>query len=256
MVTHLGQVVGTVEYMSPEQAGANVADVDTRSDVYSLGVLLYELLTGRTPLDRRQLQALPLTEVLRRVREEEPPLPSKRLAEADADLAALAARRGTEPRQLRAQVRGELDWIVMKALDKDRSRRYETAAALAADVEHHLRDEPVLAGPPSTAYRLWKFARRHRTALAAVVTVLIALVAGAAVSVAWAVRALQAETEAKRERDHARRQAYRPTSRPPPPPSKVRISASPGPPWTPLPRSTAAGNGATSTAAWIAPRLF
>ena len=154
-------MVGTLEYMSPEQASFNSLDVDTRSDVYSLGVLLYELLTGTTPFTEKELEKAGMLEMLRVIREEEPPKPSTRLSTADG-LPTLAANRGTEPAKLTKLVRGELDWIVMKALEKDRSRRYETANGFATDVQRYLADEPVLACPPSAAYRLRKFVRRNK----------------------------------------------------------------------------------------------
>jgi WD40 repeat protein/serine/threonine protein kinase len=165
LFTEFGAVVGTLEYMSPEQAGLNELDIDTRSDVYSLGVLLYELLTGTTPLGRERLKDPGLVEALRLIREEEPPRPSARLS-TTAELPALAANRGLEPKRLRGVVRGELDWIVMKALEKDRGRRYQTASAFAADVGRYLADEPVQACPPSALYRFGKFARRNKAALA------------------------------------------------------------------------------------------
>jgi WD40 repeat protein len=181
LVTGLGAVVGTPEYMSPEQAGLNQLDIDTRSDVYSLGVLLYELLTGTTPLAGKRSKETPLLDVLRLVREEDPPRPSMRLT-ALTDLPTIAAKRGLEPKRLTRLVRGELDWIVMRALEKDRNRRYETAAGFAADVQRYLADEPVLACPPSVGYRLHKFVRRNRgpvLAAAALVTVLAAAAVGA-----------------------------------------------------------------------------
>src|SRR5215472_13233482 len=134
--------------MSPEQAELNNQDIDTRSDVYALGVLLYELLTGTTPVDRKRLKKAALLEVLRLVREEEPPRPSARLSTTE-ELPAIAASRGLEPRKLSGLVRGELDWIVMRALEKDRNRRYESAGAFAADLQRYLHDEPVFACPPS-----------------------------------------------------------------------------------------------------------
>jgi superkiller protein 3 len=165
LVTGFGAVVGTLEYMSPEQAELNQLDIDTRSDIYSLGVLLYELLTGSTPLEKKRLKQAAMLEVLRLIREEEPPRPSTRLSTTD-ELPSVAANRGLEPKKLSGVVRGELDWIVMKALEKDRNRRYETANGFAMDVQRYLVDEPVQACPPSAWYRLRKFMRRNRTALA------------------------------------------------------------------------------------------
>src|SRR3954449_1644805 len=175
MITRFGALVGTPEYMSPEQAGAG-PDVDTRTDVYGLGVLLYELLTGTTPIDRASLTRAALDEVLRRVREEEPPTPSTRLSRTGDRLSSVAALRATEPARLAKLVRGDLDWVVMKALEKDRARRYETANGLARDVERYLRDDPVEACPPSPGYRLRKFARRNKSGLAVAALVLFFLV--------------------------------------------------------------------------------
>jgi tetratricopeptide (TPR) repeat protein len=165
LFTGFGALVGTPEYMSPEQAEVNNQDIDTRSDVYSLGVLLYELLTGSTPLTRQRVKEVALLEVLRLIREEEPPRPSTRLSTTE-ELPSVAANRGLEPRKLSGVVRGELDWIVMKALEKDRNRRYETANGFAQDIQRYLADEPVQACPPSAWYRFRKFARRRKTALA------------------------------------------------------------------------------------------
>jgi serine/threonine protein kinase/tetratricopeptide (TPR) repeat protein len=186
LVTVFGMVVGTLEYMSPEQAELTNPDIDTRSDVYSLGVLLYELLTGSTPLTKQRLKETPLPELLRLIREEEPPRPSTRLS-TTAAAPSVAANRGLDPKRLSALVRGELDWIVMKALEKDRNRRYESASAFAADVQRYLDDEPVLACPPSAWYRLRKFVRRHKTALT-VAGLILFVVAALGGGVGWVVR--------------------------------------------------------------------
>src|SRR5262249_510391 len=149
LCTGLGALVGTPEYMSPEQAERNNQDIDTRSDIYSLGVLLYELLTGSTPLTRNRVNEAPILEVLRVSREEEPQRPSTRRSESKDSLPSISAQRQSERAKLTKLVRGELDWIVMKALEKDRNRRYETANGFAVDVERYLADEPVQACPPS-----------------------------------------------------------------------------------------------------------
>ena len=194
--TEFGQMIGTFEYMSPEQAEMSPLGVDTRSDIYSLGVMLYELLTGSTPLHRQRLRAAGLNEMLRMIKEEEPPKPSMRLSElsrsgapsrtgharqaGSTELARIAAARRTEPLKLSPLLRGELDWVVMKCLEKDRARRYDTANGLARDIERYLHDEPVEAGPPGAGYRLRKLARKHRTALgiAGLMAVLLALAGG------------------------------------------------------------------------------
>ncbi len=197
LFTQIGQVVGTPEYMSPEQAEMSGLDIDTRSDIYSLGVLLYELLTGSTPLERRRLREAGFAEILRRVCEEEPPRPSTRLSTTE-EIVSIAAQRKTEPAKLARLVRGELDWIVMKALEKDRTRRYATANGLARDLQRYLADEPVEAGPPSARYRMGKFARRYRAALATAAAFAIVLVAATAISTWLAVRAAKAKEEAVR----------------------------------------------------------
>ena len=177
LMTGFGAVVGTPEYMSPEQANLNNLDIDTRSDVYSLGVLLYELLTGSTPVDRKSLGKAALLEILRIVREVEAPRPSAKLSTIDA-LPSVAANRGTEPAKLSKLMKGELDWVVLKALEKDRTRRYDTANGLARDIQRYLADEVVEARPPSAGYRLKKFVRRHKGQVLAASLVLFALLAG------------------------------------------------------------------------------
>jgi serine/threonine protein kinase len=152
--------MGTPEYMSPEQAVAGL-DIDTRSDVYSLGVLLYELLTGATPFDAKELRSAAWTEVQRIIREVDPPKPSTRLSKLEA-LPRVASERHTEPSRLGSALRGDLDWIVMKCLEKDRARRYATANGLAADVQRHLKGEAVLAAPAGAWYRTRKLVRRHK----------------------------------------------------------------------------------------------
>ena len=186
MFTDLGQIVGTIEYMSPEQANRNHLDIDTRSDVYSLGVVLYELLTGDTPFDKQRLRSAAIDELLRIIREEEPPRPSTRLSSSET-LASVAANRHIEPAKLSALVRGELDWIVMKTLEKDRVRRYESASSLAADVQRYLNDEAVAACPPSAGYRFRKFARRNKGRLVTA-SLLAAALLVAVGGVGWALR--------------------------------------------------------------------
>jgi serine/threonine protein kinase len=203
MYTQLGVLVGTFEYMSPEQAELGALDVDTRSDIYSLGAVLYELLTGSTPLEAAKLRGAPFMEILRRIREDDPPRPSTRLSEPKDRLATIAARMRTEPARLARLVRRELDWIVMKALDKARTRRYETASGLARDIKRYLDGDPVEAGPPRAAYRLRAFARKHKGALAAASAFAAVLAAATAISIYEAARAVKAEWQTRKERDRA-----------------------------------------------------
>jgi serine/threonine protein kinase len=194
--TQLGAVVGTLEYMSPEQAAFSSDDVDTRADIYSLGVILYELLTGLRPIDAKRLKKAALTEMIRIIQEEEPSKPSTRLS-TDAALPSLAASRQTEPKRLTAMLRGELDWVVMKCLEKQRNRRYETASGLARDIQRYLADEVVEARPPSTGYRLKKLIHRNRAAVFAVSLIALAVMLGL-IGVTWQWReALHQRKEAE-----------------------------------------------------------
>ncbi len=195
LFTEHKQLIGTPQYMSPEQAEGSL-DIDTRTDVYSLGVLLYELLTGVTPFDAKSLRAAAYQEIIRIIREVEPARPSTRLSGSTDTLPSVAAGRRTEPRRLSSIIRGDLDWIVMKALEKDRARRYETANGLAADIQRHLSGEAVVAAPPSKAYRASKFVRKHRFGVAAVSAVITALGIGVA-GFAWQAK------QAALERDKA-----------------------------------------------------
>jgi WD40 repeat protein/serine/threonine protein kinase len=193
LFTQFGAMVGTFEYMSPEQAEMNALGVDTRSDIYSLGVLLYELLTGTTPLKRQWLREAAFGEIVRLIKEEEPPRPSTRLSASGAALATISQQRGTDPTRLVELVRGELDWILMRCLEKDRARRYETASALARDVDRYLKDEPVEACPPTAGYKLRKVARKYQKLLITAAAFAALLLLGAAASTWQAVRATQAE---------------------------------------------------------------
>jgi eukaryotic-like serine/threonine-protein kinase len=195
--TALTQLVGTPLYMSPEQAELTSNDVDTRSDIYSLGVLLYELLTGQTPFDKETLAKVGLDEMRRIIREDEPLRPSRRFSTLNAQASStISQHRSLDERQLSRVLRGELDWIVMKSLEKDRSRRYESASALAADIQRYLSDEPVLACPPTAMYRFQKFARKHKPALFTAASIAISLILGTTVSAWQAARATQAEAQA------------------------------------------------------------
>jgi eukaryotic-like serine/threonine-protein kinase len=187
--TQIGHFVGTPGYMSPEQADPTVKDIDTRTDVYSLGAVLYVLLAGAQPFETKPAEKLPLDELLRKLREEEPPSPSAKVSSDRETSTATAEARGTEPKQLANLLRGDLDWITMKALEKDRGRRYASASEFAADIERHLNREAVLAVPPSIAYRARKFARRYRVPLATAGAFALVLVVAAVVSVRQSIRA-------------------------------------------------------------------
>ena len=203
--TQMGHFVGTPGYMSPEQADPTLQDIDTRTDVYSLGVVLYVLLTGLQPFETTRRQKQPLDELLRKLREEEPPRPSTKVSTDRDSSAATAEARGIEPRQLVSLLRGDLDWITMKALEKDRARRYGAPSELAADIRRHLNHEPVEARPASAGYRLRKYARRHRVAVG-VVAGLVLLVAAFSVLQALQLRRITRERDrATRERDRATR---------------------------------------------------
>ena len=268
-----GAIVGTPTYMSPEQADPSSMDIDTRTDVYALGVILYELLAGSPPIEAKQFKRGAILEMLRMVREVDPPKPSTKVSTAEA-LPSIAASRGIDPEHLKRALKGDLDWIVMKALEKDRTRRYGTANGFAADVLRHLAYEPVLAAPPSRVYRLRKFVRKHRGAVVAASLVVLALVGGIA-GTTWGM--IRAEAGASKRNRHgpARPSASRSATRrsakprtPEEPPTPALWSSSiawasaawswPAPPttiatsswlpngWTTCPRSSAAGNGITS----------
>jgi WD40 repeat protein/serine/threonine protein kinase len=197
--TEVGALIGTLEYMAPEQAELNNLDIDTRADVYALGAILCELLTGSVPFSRQELQAAGFLEMLRVIREVEPPRPSTKLSKSGM-LPSVADVRRTDPQKLVSLMRGELDWIILKCLDKDRGRRYQAASGLARDLEHYLADEPVDACPPSSSYRLRKFARKHRKALVTTAAFAGLLVAAVVMSTLLAVWAKSAEKVANQER--------------------------------------------------------
>ena len=203
LFTGFAQMIGSPLYMSPEQAELSGRDVDTRTDVYALGVLLYELLTGTTPFDKARLKEASYDELRRIIREEEPAKPSTRISTLGQAATVVSANRQSEPKRLSQLFRGELDWIVIKALEKDRNRRYDTASSFAADVQHYLHDEPVQACPPSAGYRLRKFARKYRMPVMVAAAFALLLVAGAVVCAWQAVRATEAEQQATRKRQEA-----------------------------------------------------
>jgi WD40 repeat protein/serine/threonine protein kinase len=212
LFTNFAQMIGTPLYMSPEQAQMTGLDIDTRTDIYALGVLLYELLTGTTPLDGERLRTAGYDEIRRAIREEEPPRPSTRISTLGQAAATVSANRRSDPKKLSQFMRGELDWIVMKALEKDRNRRYESASAFAADVQRYLNDEAVLACPPTAMYRFRKFARRNKRAVAMASVVGLAVLLAVAVlatSTFLIANALQGETRAKDDLQEALKLARR-----------------------------------------------
>jgi hypothetical protein len=224
LFTAFGQFIGTPAYMSPEQAELSGLDVDTRSDIYGLGVLLYELLTGRTPFDAKELLRGGLDELRRRIREDEPLRPSTRLNTMNqADLTQVAHQRHSDPGKLSRFIRGDLDWIVMKCLEKDRTRRYETANGLAMDIQRHLTNEPVVACPPSAAYRFEKFVRRNKLGAAAASGVTLALLIGLGASTWLWLKEREAHAEMRQMRDFFRKsQVLRVT------PPQERLETAPG----------------------------
>ena len=199
LFTEAGVLIGTPEYMSPEQASRDGRDIDTRTDIYSLGVLLYELLVGAVPFDSKALRSAGYEEIRRIIREENPPVPATRLLALGAKAAAIASCRGTDAGGLRNEVRGDLEWITMKALEKECARRYPSASEMAADIQRHLRDEPVTAGPAGAAYRLRKFVSKNRLAVGAAALIAVSLLAALVVSTTYFMQAERQNKRAQRE---------------------------------------------------------
>ena len=207
MFTEFGKVVGTIQYMAPEQAEMNALDVDTRADIYSLGVMLYELLTGSTPLEKEAIGKNAILQVLAIIKEKEPPRPSARLSESGDAIVGISYQRQISPSRLQQILRGELDWVVMRALEKDRRRRYESAANFADDVDRYLNDEAVEARPPSAIYRLSKFVKKNRSLVGTAATIAIVLIVGIAVAIWFGIKAnsMAASERASRERLNEKR---------------------------------------------------
>jgi non-specific serine/threonine protein kinase/serine/threonine-protein kinase len=196
LFTEQGQLIGTPEYMSPEQAEMSGLDVDTRTDIYSLGIILYELLVGVLPFDPETLRSAGFGEIQRIIRESDPPKASTRFSDLANTQALIAEQRRTDPTTLVKQLKGDLDCVIMKAIEKDRMRRYDTANSLAMDIQFHLQNEPILARPPSAGYRLRKFIRRHKAGVAAAVLILLALIIGVAGLTVGLREAVKAKNEA------------------------------------------------------------
>ncbi|HMP15784.1 MAG TPA: protein kinase, partial [Gemmatales bacterium] len=206
LFTGFGTIAGTPLYMAPEQANFNAVDIDTRADIYALGIILYELLTGSTPISRETLKLAALDEMMKLIREQEAPTPSSRLCAVEAE-PSTAANRQMEPLKLSRYIQGDLDWIVMKALSKERERRYETANGFARDIERFLHDEPTTAGPPSLGYKLRKFVQRNRGKVLAASLVILAVLAGLIGTSLGLLEARRQEAEAKRQEGLAREEA-------------------------------------------------